>query len=149
MKNTDTLSLTKEKEHRIGKTTFVVSSFSGENCTRKAADLIMYMNEFSKHIDLCVIEEFIRNEKAHIPDQYNEILTSEAKRFIGKLMATLYKYDYDSDFMTVYAVGCGRYVYPHYQIHIGNTDKKRLFLYFSRLRFCSNKIITATITTVY
>ena len=43
MKNTDTRSLTKEREHRIGKTTFIVSSFSDESCTRKAADLIMDM----------------------------------------------------------------------------------------------------------
>ena len=43
LKNTNTLSLTKEREHRIGKTTFIVSSFSDESCTRKAADLIMDM----------------------------------------------------------------------------------------------------------
>ena len=147
MKNTNTLSLTKEKEHRIGKTTFIVSSFSDENCTRKATDLIMDMNEFSKQIDICVIEEFIRNGKAYISD--HDVLTSEAERYAAKLMDILYKYNYNCDSMKLYVVGGCHYVYPHYQIHIGNTDKKRLFSYFSRLRFCSNKIITATIMTVY
>ena len=36
-------ALINEREHRIGKTIFIVSSFSDENCTRKAADLIMDM----------------------------------------------------------------------------------------------------------
>ncbi len=72
------------------------------------------MDKFGKQIDICVIEEFIRNGKAHIPDQYNDVLASEAERYAAKLMDTLYKYDYDPDFMTLYVVGGGHCLLKRY-----------------------------------
>ncbi len=72
------------------------------------------MDKFGKQIDICVIEEFIRTGTAHIPDHYVEVLKEEATRYADTLMDTLYKYDYDEDFMNLYVVGGGHCLLQRY-----------------------------------
>lgn len=72
------------------------------------------MEKFGKQTDICIIEEFIRNGSAHIPDHYNEVLREQAVRYAATIMDTLYKYDYDEDLMTLYVVGGGHCLLKRY-----------------------------------
>ena len=71
-------------------------------------------SKFGKQIDNSIIEEFIRTGKTHIADQYNELLIAEAVRYAGTVMDTLYKYNYDPDFMKLYVVGGGHCLLKRY-----------------------------------
>ena len=76
------------------------------------------MDRFGKQIDICVIEEFIRTGDAHIPEHYTAVLKEEAKKYADTIMDTLYKYDYDEDFMTLYVVGGGQCLLRRYGSYV-------------------------------
>lgn len=72
------------------------------------------LNKFGKNLDISIIEEFIRYGKASVPDHYNEVLKNVALIYAKKIMETLYKYDYDPDFMTLYVIGGGHCLLKRY-----------------------------------
>jgi plasmid segregation protein ParM len=72
------------------------------------------MDRYGKQIDICVLEEFIRTGTAHIPGHYLEVLKQEAERYANTIMDTLYKYDYDEDFMNLYVIGGGHCLLKRY-----------------------------------
>ena len=84
----------------------------------KIAAVNAISNKFGKQIDRCIIEEFIQTGTTQIADHFNEVLKAEARKYADKIMDTLYKYDYDPDFMKLYVVGGGHCLLKRYGSYV-------------------------------
>ena len=72
-----------------------------------------------KKIEPEIIENFICGRKTDISEKYISVLEQEAKKYCGQIFDTLYKYEYDPDFMKLYIVGGGALLkrYGKYDSH--------------------------------
>lgn len=65
------------------------------------------MDSFGKKLDNEILENFICNRNTDLPEKYIAVLSAEAEKYCKQIFDTLYKYEYDPDFMKLYIVGGG------------------------------------------
>ena len=70
--------------------------------------------KFGKILDTHILEDFIRDGKADIPECYIELLSSVAGKYAESVMNALYRYEYEPDFMKLYVVGGGECLLRRY-----------------------------------
>ena len=81
------------------------------------------MDNFGKKIEPEIIENFICGRNTDISEKYIAVLEQEAKKYCGQIFDTLYKYEYDPDFMKLFIVGGGGALLKRY----GKYDPHRTF----------------------
>ena len=75
---------------------------------------MLFSRNSGKILDTHILEDFIRDGKADIPECYIELLSSVAGKYAESVMNALYRYEYEPDFMKLYVVGGGECLLRRY-----------------------------------